>query len=392
MSIDSTARPAPAAPPVVQSLPATLPGHYYTDPEIFAAEQRDVFGVEWVYVGRADSIAAPGDVLRADVGTEAVIVVRGRDGVVRAFLNVCRHRGATLCLEGTTNVGKAIRCPYHAWAYGLDGRLVTAPNWDAMKDVDRSAYALGPVLVEVWNGLVWVNLDPQAAPLQRHLDPILEYRLGTSADRIDRYRIDELTVAARIEYDVAANWKIIQENFLECYHCGTIHPELVEQIPTFASFEELAGGGYHQGGYRFASGRDGFSLSGQARHDVLPELTEEDRHKYFGMVLRPNCFLSLLPDHVIVHRFQPVAPDRTLVVVEWLFHPSRVAQEGFDPADSVELFHRVNLQDFAAAEWCQPNMSSRIYAEGGVFTPTESEIIVNWYYPWYRSRMGLPAQ
>jgi Rieske 2Fe-2S family protein len=403
MSIDGTARPAapsvpgsiastpassPASPPA-SVLPSTLPGRYYTDPEIFRTEQQRIFSVEWVYVGRADAISKRGDILRADVGTESVIVVRGRDGALRGFLNVCRHRGAQLCLTENSNAGNAIRCPYHAWTYGLDGALITAPNWGAMAELDRETYRLGAISVAVWHGLIWVNLDPNAAPLAEQLGPILNYRLGAEAGRIDRYRIGDLAVAARIEYDVSANWKIIHENFQECYHCGTIHPELVEQIPTFASFEKLAGGAYHQGGYHFAEGRDGFSLSGQAHFDVLPELAPDDARKYFGMVLLPNCFVSLLPDHVIVHKFTPIAPDRTAVVCEWLFPPAVIAAEGFDPADTVELFHRVNEQDFAAAQWCQPNMSSRLYQDGGVLVPTESEIIGNWYYPWYRGRMGL---
>lgn len=387
MSVDQAQQtPAEHTP---TTLPSTLPGHYYTDPEIFREEQRKIFSVEWMYVGRADELAKSGDILRADVGTEQVIVVRGRDGTLRGFLNVCRHRGAQLCLTETANVGRAIRCPYHAWTYGLDGKLIAAPNFEAMPNLDRAQYSLGPVSVDVWQGLIWVNLDPAAAPLTDQLDPVLEYRLGVDASRIDRYRIGELKVARRFDYDVAANWKIIQENFQECYHCGTIHPELVEQIPTFASFEELKDGAYHQGGYQFAPGRDGFSLSGEARFDELPGLAADDSKKYFGMVLRPNCFVSLMPDHVIVHRFEAVSAERTKVVCEWLFDAELVDSEGFDPSDSVELFHLVNEQDFAAAQWCQPNMSSRQYAGGGVLVPTESEIIGNWYYRWYRNRMGI---
>jgi len=371
------------------SLTPTLPGRSYTDPEVFHEEQRRIFEVEWVYIGRADAIPKRGDVLRADVGTESVIVTRGRDGELRGFLNVCRHRGALLCDSDTANVGNFIRCPYHSWSYGLDGALRGAPNWNSMAELDRARYSLAPVAVEVWMGLIWVNLDPDAAALGDQLEPILRYRLGEEFRRIERYQIGELAVAARIDYDVAANWKIIQENFQECYHCSTIHPELVEQIPTFANFEALAASGYQQGGYDFAEGREGFSLSGQAHFDALPGLVADDNRKYFGMVLRPNCFVSLLPDHVIVHRFQPQGPDRTTVVCEWLFSPEQMTAEGFDPSDSVELFHRVNQQDFAAAERCQPNMSSRLYRDGGVLVPIESEVIGGWYYGWYRERMGL---
>jgi Rieske 2Fe-2S family protein len=371
------------------ALTPTLPGRFYTDPDVFRTEQERIFGADWVYVGRADAIESRGDVLRADVGPEKVVVVRGRDGALRGFLNVCRHRGAEVCLPATTNVGNALRCPYHAWTYGLDGRLITAPNWKAMPQLDRDRYGLAPVAVAVWQGLIWVNLDPDAEPLGSQLDPILRYRLGEGAHRIERYGIGALAVAARIEYDVAANWKLIAENFQECYHCGTIHPELVEQIPSFLDFELLSRGGYQHDGYRFADDRDGFSISGRAGFADLPELAEEDTRRYFGMVLRPNCFVSLLPDHVIVHRFDPVAPDRTLVTCDWLFPAELVASDGFDASDTVELFHRVNQQDFAAAEWCQPNMRSRLYAAGGVLVPIESEVIGAWWYGWYRSRMGL---
>lgn len=371
------------------SLVSTLPGRYYTDQDVFEREQQAIFGTEWVYVAHAGELPGSGDVVRRPVGTETVIVVRGRDGTLRAFLNVCRHRGAQLCLSDNQNVGRAIRCPYHAWSYGLDGRLIAAPNMATMPDLDRSRHGLITVALTEWEGLVWVNLDPDAPPLTEHLVPQLEYRLGVEASRLDRYRIGELVVGHRREYEVRANWKIIQENFQECYHCGTIHPELIEQLPSFGSFEALGDGAYFQGGYAFGSGRDAFSLSGHSPHQPIPGVSGEDARLYFGMVLRPNCFLSLLPDHVVLHRFTPVAPDRTAVVCEWLFTAETVAAPGFDAADTVELFHRVNEQDFAASEWCQPNMSSRAYRDGGVLVPLESTIIGEWYYPWYRAKMGM---
>jgi len=373
----------------VTTLTPTLPGRYYTDQDVFDLEQQRIFGTEWVYVAHAGELPATGDVVRRAVGTETVIVVRGRDGALRAFLNVCRHRGAQLCLTDTKNAGRAIRCPYHAWSYGLDGRFLAAPNMASMPEVDKSRYGLIPVSLTEWHGLVWVNLDPDAPALAEHLNPQLEYRLGVEASRLDRYRIGDLVVGLRREYDVAANWKIIQENFQECYHCGTIHPELIEQLPSFASFEQLGAGEYFQGGYAFADGRDAFSISGRAALQPIPGVSSEDARLYFGMVLRPNCFLSLLPDHVVLHRFEPVSPSRTKVVCEWLFTKESVEDPGFDPADTVELFHRVNEQDFAASQWCQPNMSSRAYVDGGVLVPLESTIIGQWYYPWYRAKMGV---
>ncbi|MBI0380031.1 Rieske (2Fe-2S) protein, partial [Streptomyces albiflaviniger] len=146
-------------------LTPTLSSRYYTDSAVFEAENERIFERQWYYVGRADDLPAPGHFLRRQVGRETVILVRGGDQVVRGFLNVCRHRGAQLCLTDSGDVGKAIRCPYHAWTYGLDGKLITAPNWQAMDNLDRGQYGLHTVHVEQWEGLLWVNLAPDPAPL-----------------------------------------------------------------------------------------------------------------------------------------------------------------------------------------------------------------------------------
>jgi Rieske 2Fe-2S family protein len=373
------------APPEV-FLP-TLPGRYYTDPAIFELEKRNIFQKQWLYVCRAQDLPAPGRFVRASVGDENVIVVRGRDETLRAFLNVCRHRGATLCLTDSGDVGRSIRCPYHSWSYRLDGTMISAPNWQSMAAADKADYGLHPVHLAQWHGLVWLNLAENPPPLDEQVWPQLDYRLGGDRAKFDRYDLAKLVLGKRVDYTVTANWKIVQENFQECYHCATIHPELVDTLP---QFRNLAGGvtaTYETDGYRFAEDKASFSVSGDAVLPRLPGLTDGDDRKYYGMVIRPNCFLSLLPDHVIVHRFHPVGPELTTVVCEWLFPRETVA--GHDIEDTVELFHRVNLQDFAASQWCQPNMRSRAYARGGVLVPTEQEIIGRWYYRWYRQSMGL---
>ena len=363
----------------------TLPGRYYTDPAIFDAEQRSIFSQQWVYVCRTQDVPSPGRFARMSVGDENVLVVRGRDEVLRAFLNVCRHRGATLCAADSGEVGRAIRCPYHAWSYRLDGSLRSAPNWDTMAAADKADLGLHPVHLAEFHGMVWVNLAPAPPPLDEYLWAQLDYRLAGDRAKFARYDLANLVAGKRIDYTVAANWKIIQENFQECYHCSTIHPELVDTIPQFRDISKLPG--YLHGGYDFAPGKASFSVTGQALLPHLPGLTEQDERRYYGMVLRPNCFLSLLPDHVIVHRFQPLAPDLTTVTCEWLFPRETIA--GYDVSDTVELFHLVNEQDFAATEACQPNMKSRAYAKGGILVPLEQEIIGQWYYDWYRASMNL---
>jgi glycine betaine catabolism A len=375
------------APPEV-FLP-TLPGRYYTEPAIFELEKRNIFEKQWVYVCRAQDVPTPGRFVRASVGNENVIVVRGRDDELRAFLNVCRHRGATLCLTDGGDAGRSIRCPYHSWSYRLDGSLISAPNWQSMAAVDKADYGLHPVHLAEWHGMVWLNLAEDPPLFDEQVWPQLDYRLGGDRAKFDRYDLAGLVVGKRVDYTVAANWKIIQENFQECYHCNTIHPELVDTLPQFRNLGRAGGAiaSYDTDGYYFAEHKASFSVSGEAVLPRLPGLHDGDDRKYYGMVIRPNCFLSLLPDHVIAHRFHPVSPELTTVVCEWLFPPETVAAH--DLGDTVELFHRVNLQDFAASQWCQPNMRSRAYAGGGVLVPTEQEIIGRWYYQWYRESMGL---
>jgi Rieske 2Fe-2S family protein len=365
-------------------LTPTLGGGYYTDPGVLAAEFERIFEREWYYAGRADELPAPGSFIRRRVGRETIVLVRGRDQVIRGFLNVCRHRGAQLCLTDSGEVGRTIRCPYHAWSYALDGQLVAAPNWRSLDGIDRGRYRLHEVHAATWEGLIWVSLAGRPGPLEEHLRPQVEGRLADYA-KFERYRLGELRVGARAEYDVAANWKLIYENFQECYHCSTIHPELVTTIPRFRS-PALGTDGYDPGGYSIAPGRASFSLTGQTVLPRLPGLLPADDRLFYGMVLRPNCFLSLTSDHVIVHRFEPVAPDRTLAVCEWLFPPETLEPGRYDVTDAVALFDKVNEQDFAAAQWCQPNMGSRAYARGGVLVPSEAPVISD-YYQWYKGLM-----
>jgi Rieske 2Fe-2S family protein len=144
--------------------PPTLPGRYYTDPEIFEREKRNIFERQWQYVCRAEDVPSPGRFVRVTVGNENVIVVRGRDGELRAFLNVCRHRGSTLCLTDRGDVGRSIRCPYHSWTYRLDGSLMSAPNWSSMGAADKADFGLHPVHLGQWHGMVWLNLAEDPAP------------------------------------------------------------------------------------------------------------------------------------------------------------------------------------------------------------------------------------
>jgi phenylpropionate dioxygenase-like ring-hydroxylating dioxygenase large terminal subunit len=364
------------------SLIPTLPGSTYTDPALFGQEQEKIFEAFWFAVARAADIEGPGAFRTVDVGRENVVIVRGRDRTLRAFLNVCRHRGARVCMQQEGAGQRKLQCGYHAWTYSLEGALISAPNLSQMQDVDRSQFGLITVHLREWLGYVWVCLADEPPSFEDTVVGAVAERLGSSED-IDRWGVDRLDVGRRITYDVHANWKLIVENFMECYHCATIHPELVEVLPEFA--EGYAAQYFVGHGAEFGEDVAGFTVDGSAGATAIPGVGAEHDRKYYAITVNPQVFINLVPDHVIVHRLYPVAPDRTTVECDWLYLPDVVAS-GTDLTASVELFHRVNQQDFDAAERCQLAAGSKAYAGGGVLVPTEHHIGL--FHAWVVRHLG----
>jgi Rieske 2Fe-2S family protein len=369
------------------SLPAslipTLPGHYYTDPAVFSLEQSRIFETMWFCAVRSSDLPNPGSFKSVQVGRESVLIVRGRGGELKAFLNICRHRGAKLCTEDSGEVKRAFQCPYHAWTYGLDGKLIAAPNLTKMPDIDRTEYGLVNVHLREWLGYAWVCLADEPPSFDDDVLAAVTERLG-DLESIDSYEIADLAVGKRITYDVKANWKLIVENFMECYHCATIHPELTEVLPEFA--DGYAAQYYVGHGAEFGDEIKGFTVDGSEGFDKLPGVSDDQDRRYYAITIKPQVFINLVPDHIIFHRMYPLAEDRTIVECDWLYSKEVVAS-GKDVSRSVELFHRVNVQDFDACERCQPAMNSRAYAKGGVLVPSEHHIGA--FHDWVTGKLGV---
>ncbi|MBO3751304.1 aromatic ring-hydroxylating dioxygenase subunit alpha [Streptosporangiaceae bacterium NEAU-GS5] len=352
------------------SLLPTLSGDWYTDPAVFLVEQEQIFESLWFSAIRSADLDKPGAFRTVQVGRESVIVVRHRDGGLRAFLNVCRHRGARVCAEESGEVRRSFRCAYHAWTYDLDGTLIAAPNLVTMPDIDRRERGLIPVALRDWLGYAWVCLADEPPSFEETVIEAVAERLGDPV-AVDHYGLESLALGRRITYDAAANWKLIIENFMECYHCATIHPELTTVIPEFS--KGVASMVYAGHGALFGDRIAGFTVDGSAGFERLPDVTDDQDRRYYGMTVRPQFLLNLVPDHAIVLRLIPLAVDRTIVECDWLFAPE-VIESGADVSASVELFDRVNRQDITACELTQPGMSSRAYRDGGVLVPSEHHI------------------
>jgi Rieske 2Fe-2S family protein len=340
--------------------PATLTGREYASAEAFAAEREAIFHRGWFCVGRdADVGAEPGSYAPVDVAGESVLLVRGEGGGLRAYLNVCRHRGARLC-DAPGHARRALVCPYHAWSYGLDGRLLGTPNVGRDERLAREQLGLVGARVDTWDGFVWVALGDDAPPLAEHLSR------WASDDPFQwaRYRVGELVEGARRTYDVAANWKLLVENYNECLHCPTVHPELVQLVPLYRRGEvEEPGGG---NGNRLGAGVTSFTATGTSALPTLPGLSEEDATAFYGVTLLPNLIVNLHADTVSTFLLLPVDAARTRVVCHYLFRPETVADPCFDPAPVVDFRHLLALQDWSVCERAQLGMSSRAFAAGGV--------------------------
>ena len=341
----------------------TLPGRYYYDPAIFALEQERIFAASWMLVGRVDAIPAPGDYFLAALGGESVIVLRDRDGALRAFLNVCRHRGARLCTAEQGRLRATVQCRYHAWTYALDGRLVGAPNMREDDSFNPAGYGLLPVALQEWEGLIFLTLADEPAPL---IEP---HELGHP--RLARYHIGELKVGGTLIYDQKSNWKIVIANYEECAHCALVHPELSAEVPLFKAGN--VGGGLDDGA-EFAEGVQTLTFSGTSNRPPLRDLLPYEQRRYFGMVLRPNVLLDLHPDYVIVSMIQPLAADRTRIVSDVLFDPSVMARSDFNPSDAIEFNDLVSRQDGEVCELSQLGVTSRGFRAGGIYGPNERHI------------------
>jgi Rieske 2Fe-2S family protein len=334
----------------------TLPGRVYTSAEWFRTEMDRVFGTMWLAVGRADQVAGRGAFLRRDVAGASVLVVRGGSGHVRAFHNVCRHRGTRLSdLDAGTFPG-SIQCPYHAWTYDLDGRLIGAPMMDQVEGFRRDAYPLRSVACEEWDGHLFVNLSESAEPLAN--------QVGDLAQRFAPWRMHELKTVRRIEYDVAANWKLVVQNYNECLHCPIIHPLLDQMHHHLGADNVPSTDTYCGGAMTFREGVETLSVDGRLRRAVLPGLGPDERSLVHYYALYPNLLLTLAPDYMMTITLWPVAPDRTTLLGEWHFHPEEIARPGFVCEDAIEFWDRTNREDWAISERSQRGIGSRGYTPG----------------------------
>jgi phenylpropionate dioxygenase-like ring-hydroxylating dioxygenase large terminal subunit len=334
-----------------------LPGRAYHDPAIHEFERREWFRRDWIVVGREEDAPSAGAYFTVELDDQELLIARGRDGELRAFFNVCRHRGTALVEEPC---GKAVRfqCSYHAWIYGLEGNLIRAKHTDDLDDFAVDEFGLVSVRMETWQGFLFVCLSPETPPL-------LDW-LGDLPPHLGRFDFSRLRVARTLTYAVEANWKLIAENYSECYHCPSIHPQLNKLTPYDVGGDFASTGPWQGGWMELVQGAQTMALAGGHRdgRPAMPGMTPVDERRIYYYLLWPTTFLSIHPDYLLVHRLEPAGPSQTRIVCEFLFEPSTIEMPAFDPSDAVEFWDLTNQQDWHVCELQQRGTRSSSWVAG----------------------------
>ena len=338
-----------------------LPREAYVDPEVFEWEQRNIFS-GWHCVGHASDLDGVGAQRAVGSGANGMLLVRDEDRVVRAFANVCRHRGHELLACGATIKRRGVVCPYHSWSFKLNGELRKAPGFD---DLDHAEFGLTELRLVDWHG--WLFVDPSG----RDID-FAEHVAGTE-EVISPYRPEDLTIVARHSYELATNWKVIAENYQECYHCSTIHPELSRISPPTSGDNVELSGDWMGGSMFLIDEAETMSLSGRSGGVAIKGLSAQELRTVMYLVGFPNLLVSLHPDYVMTHTMTPLAADRTFVECAWAFPKEAAERPGFDPSYAVDFWDLTNRQDWTACESVQRGLSSP-HARPGPLAPEEEGV------------------
>jgi phenylpropionate dioxygenase-like ring-hydroxylating dioxygenase large terminal subunit len=335
---------------------ATLPASWYSDATMLRREQDSIFRRYWQYIGRADQVAEPGDWFTSYAGTIPIVATRDKDGEVHALINVCRHRGH-LVATGAGNRA-SLQCPYHAWTYDLDGTLRKAPRSERESDFDSESFSLLEAQVGSWGPLLFVNPDPDAASLGEALGPLPEYVESAGVD-VDRLRFRE-----RAEWEIAADWKIAIENYLECYHCPVAHPGFSKVIDVDPDAYLLRVEGLVAS--QFGTPRDSaLSGDGNAPYDARGEVAEAQYH-----LLWPNTTINVEagPGNLSVDTTRPSGPGRSIGVTEYFYY-EEVSDE--TARAMMEFANQVGREDASLVESVQQGLDTGMVPHGRLLLSSE---------------------
>jgi Rieske 2Fe-2S family protein len=373
-----------ASSPILSFCPPTLPSSWYLSSLHFERELKEIHATSWIYVGRFNDLA-PLTLYRRTVAGQQLLLLRDGDSV-RCFHNFCRHRGAELCRSPNQRLkARLITCPYHEWAYGLDGELARIPHVIDTPGFDRKDHGLVKSHVKIWNGFVFVCLASEPPDFAGAPD------LGIAA--LDHWPMEKLVTGHRLVQTLACNWKIFWENYNECLHCPGIHPTLCDMVPVYRKGVMSApeAPGWKPTDPVKSPLREGartWTVNGRPCGPEFPELTNEQRNAGFLFVtVMPSMFIVAHVDYVRAVSLRPVGTEETELTAEWLFPPETIAASGFDLANVVDFATTVMHEDGAACEMNQRGIRNSRY-ERGTLMPQEFDVYN--FHQWLRRKLGEP--
>jgi choline monooxygenase len=340
----------------------TIPSSWYLDAAVLEREEARVFARTWQLVGGAAQAGAPGDYFTCQVGREPLVIAADEAGKRRALSNVCRHRAGPVA-RGSGN-RRSLQCGYHGWTYGLDGRLLAAPEFEGVRGFDRAAIALPEARLESWEGFLFVNLDPDAPPLREFL--------GAIPDETRGLEIERLTLRRRVDYEVACNWKVYVDNYLEGYHIPIVHPSLFRELDYPKYWTET---------------KQHYSIQHAPlkRADRIRATSSDDDVSYYWIY--PNLMLNVYPDNFSTNLIVPLGHERTLTAFEWYFRDPDEPAVKKAIEETVAFSDEIQLEDIDICEAVQRGLRSKTY-ESGRYSPSR-ENGLHHFHALYARAMGL---
>ena len=373
----------------LRNAPPTLPANWYFNPDYYEKELENVFYNNWLYLCHQSAFDAVGTFRKFDIGDQSIFLVKGLEGEIKGFHNTCRHRGSAICIDESGKFSnRLIRCPYHQWAYDLNGNLRATSSHVEAPDFHKQDYPLFPVTVKLWRGGVFVSLEDDPAPLEDSFE--------RGSDRTDHWPMEEMVVGHSWRKTMQCNWKIFWENFNECLHCPNIHPELCDLVPIYGRrisyFRDEPNWPEHEnstepqfrGGLK--AGAETWSMNGEALTSRISGLSAEETQRgqsYF--VSLPSVFIAAHVDYMRTVRILPLGPEETEITVEWLFLPEQLEDQNFDLENITDFAKLVMLQDADASELNQKGIKSKKYKQG-VLMPEEH--YVKAFQDWIRKQVA----
>jgi phenylpropionate dioxygenase-like ring-hydroxylating dioxygenase large terminal subunit len=346
----------------------SLSQEYYLSEEILEEELARVFNRQWLYVGHTSELPAPGDLIVREAADESLILTRGQDGEIHALFNVCRHRGSRLCEPGASGHAQRLRCPYHAWTYALDGTLLGAPQMRDGAYFDYRDWGLHRAAVEVWHGLIFVHLGAEP-------DASVAAELDRVAPDVAAFSPERLKVAHEVAYTCEANWKLMMENFLECYHCPGTHPELLCAIDlegqNGANRKNNSTGSpvYEDMVVPTKRGHRTLSIDGELVSQRLLGEPGSARAAVDGAAagycIKPTISAAFFHiDHATAYRIRPTACDQSVLTLQWLVHQEAEEGRDYEVERLIHVLDATTRQDVTLVERNFAGVSSSRYLPG----------------------------